>query len=172
MRDGTPAHWLVVVRSEFPDAYSRLMRTYSASPLVEVRLDRRQGARRQQTESVPRERRQGDRRRTATGRTAGGRHRLIQQTDTHEIVEADSRARTRCPDCQVIVEFDMPRFGELPLRVDLSVVHVTSESQRPEHFVDLEAFRATGRSIFACRLRARPVAAWMRAGPPPSPPLG
>jgi hypothetical protein len=171
MRDACPAHWLVVVRAEFPDAYARLMRTYAASPLIEVRLDRRQLERRQRTESVARERRQGDRRRIATGGATGRTHRLIQRTEAYEIVEADSRARAQCPDCQGLVEFEMPRFGELPARVDLNVVHVLAAAQRAEHFVEIDALRATGRSMFACRLRARSVPTWMmRPGPASRPP--
>jgi len=151
---GTP-HWVVVVHRDKPDVYPRLRRAYAGLALVQVLLDRRDGQRRRGAERPARERRQAERRRSTLPRGVSASHRLVQHTETHDVFEAESRVIARCPECRARVEFELPRFGELPARLDLSVFHLPSENHRVKHFVEAEAFRATGRSILACRLLAR-----------------
>jgi hypothetical protein len=49
----------------------------------------------------------------------------------------------------------MPRFGELPARLDLEVVHGASGGSRLQHVVEARAYRPSGRPFLACRMVAR-----------------
>ena len=153
--DTSTPHWVVVVHQDERDVYSRLRRAYDGLALVQVLLDRRDGQRRRAAEGPAGERRQADRRRSTLPRAVSASHRLVQRTETHDVFEAASHAVASCPRCRARVEFELPRFGELPARLNLSVFHLPSESHRVKHFVEADAFRATGRSILACRLLAR-----------------
>jgi len=77
------------------------------------------------------------------------------RTDAYDVFEAESVARPACPHGNRHLEFERPRLGELPARIDLSVRHTPSDSCGVKHFVGVQAFRATGRSPLACRLAAR-----------------
>ena len=161
MADTNTPHWVVIVRRERTDVYERLRRTFGGTTLVEVLLERRAGERRKGSARDRSERRQTERRRPAALRGAPltSSHRLVQHTEAYQVLEAESWVLMECPRCQAPLELEMPRFGELPARLDLEVLHQTSESHGIKHFVETQAYRATGRSLLACRLLARVVRA-------------
>lgn len=145
--------WLVVVARDRRDLLARLGRSFAGTPMIDLVLDRRQGERRRQDTPGPGDRRRGDRRRPATlarSSPAGG-YRLIQRAEGFDVFQAEARASARCPECAALIEFEMPRFGELPARLDLLVVH----TERTPHAVETQAFRASGRPFLACRMLAR-----------------
>ncbi len=149
--------WVIVVRRDRPEVYTRLQRSFAGSPLVEVILERRERERRRGANPADTDRRRADRRQPADGRSpssAGGR-RFLQRTAAYDVLEIDARLLMRCPRCDASLEVEMPRFGELPARLDLDVLHAPSEAHGVKHFVEAQAFRETGRSILACRLLAR-----------------
>ena len=170
MAETSTPHWVVIVRRERADVYERLRRSFAGTTLVEIQLDRRRGERRNGGARDRSDRRRTERRRPAALRGAPmtGSHRLVQHTDAYQVLEAESRVLVECPRCQAPLELEMPRFGELPARLDLEVLHRTSESHGIKHFVEAQAYRATGRSLLACRLLARVVRAAADRGEVPT----
>jgi hypothetical protein len=155
---GSPdPHWLVVVQRDREDLLARLRRTFGREPLVSVIADRRQADRRRGVAAAARERRRADRRRTPQLRrgleTAG--YRLVERSDGFLVFEAEARLAIECGECRAPLEFEMPRFGELPARLELQVVHPGDGPLRGQHVVEAQAFRASGRPFLACRMVAR-----------------
>src|SRR5262249_56875494 len=58
-----------------------------------------------------------------------------------------------CVACGTVFTFEMPRFGEAPAHVVLSVTHAPAGSM--QHVIHLEAVSSTGRTLLACRVRAQ-----------------
>jgi len=150
-------HWLIIVSRDRPEQYEKQRESFAAVPLVEVAFDRRQGERRQAGGSVSFDRRRGERRCAPSLREASPQatYRLIQHADGVLILQATHRVRARCPDCRVDLEFEMPRFAEPPSRLTMEVRHVRNGGVGVQHYVEAEAFKATGRSLLACRILAR-----------------
>ena len=67
----------------------------------------------------------------------------------------DLEVATDCPTCQATVWFEIPRFSEPPLRLQLQVEHEDVAARYSRHFVDLDAFGAAGRSLLSFRAMAR-----------------
>jgi hypothetical protein len=157
MKESMIPHWVVIVHEENPEVAARLRQTYRTLSLVEIVLDRRQRERRRAPSLLGSERRGRDRRRATASRpqVTGASHRLVQRTAAYDVYEAESVVHAECPRCDAHLEVEMPRFGELPARIDLDVFHTLSHAHGVKHFVEAQAFRATGRSILACRLLAR-----------------
>jgi hypothetical protein len=139
MPGGLDPHWLVVVQRDREDILARMRRTFGREPLVSVIADRRQA----------------DRRRTPQLRPGLGTngYRLVERSEGFLVFEAEARIPIDCGDCHIPLEFDMPRFGELPARLELHVVH--PHGGRGQHVVEAQAFRASGRPFLACRMVAR-----------------
>jgi hypothetical protein len=153
-------HWLIIVSRDKPELYERLQESFSAAPLVWVIFDRRRGERRRAGGSAAAERRRSDRRRPPSVRETSpeATYRLIQHVDGVLVLQATQRVPARCPECQADLEFEMPRFAEPPSRLSMDVRHVRNGSTGAQHYVEAEAFKATGRSLLACRILARRVA--------------
>jgi len=153
----TGPYLLVIVRRDRRDLYSKLRQSFEGTPFVEVTLDRRQEERRRDGGRV-----QGDRRRTVRRRPAmlGDQartdgYRCVQKGNGFEFFQAEGRVTIKCPKCSMLLEFDMPRFGELPARLDIDLIHDQSPTRGLQHFVEAQAFRTSGRSLLACRMQAR-----------------
>jgi len=150
----------VVVRTEREELFARFRRSFARMPLVEVLHDRRRGERRRASASAAPDRRRGDRRQS-DARKAGSLlespsgYRVVERGDGYQVLEAEARARAECPECEAALEFEMPRFGELPARLDLEVVHGGNGGSRLQHVVEARAYRPSGRPFLACRMVAR-----------------
>jgi hypothetical protein len=149
----------VVVRPEREELFARFRRSFGRMPLVDVLYDRRRGERRQSTRGVTAERRRGNRRQGDLRQdglsTNPAGYRVVERGDGYQVLEAEARVSAECPDCQALIEFEMPRFGELPARLDLDVVHGASGGSRLQHVVEACAYRPSGRPFLACRMVAR-----------------
>jgi hypothetical protein len=153
--DTTRPRWIIVVETARPEIFAGLRRTFQRSPWVEVLLDRRRGERRRANEAPEAERRLGDRRRRDDDRTRVPDYRLAHHGDGHDVFEANALAGARCPECALMVRFEMPRFAEPPASLELAVVHETIQPKHARHFVELESFTSTGRPLLASRVTAR-----------------
>jgi hypothetical protein len=126
--------------------------------IIPVILDRRRGDRRRQEGAAASDRRRTQRRRPPSsvgrerGRTLGYQlvYTLPDQPDPERVLVA----LAYCGECETLLEFEMPRFVEVPARVEVNVLHEFSTSG-VAHPVELEAFQASGRLLLACRLDAR-----------------
>jgi hypothetical protein len=150
------AFWVVVVRPDRTDLLARMQRLLDGAPWVQVVLDRRRGDRRRPVVPPPRvapERRRGERRQPAAGATEA-RYRLIQRGEGYQVLQSQGRAAARCPECSAAVEFDMPRLSELPVQLEVEVLH-QGRSASALHVVETRARRASGRPFLACRMVAR-----------------
>jgi hypothetical protein len=147
-------HWRLVVRTDQPELHAKLARQFAASALVEVILDRRRGDRRRGT-PVQGDRRRGDRRR-APGQDG---YRLALRMRGYDVYEAEGRVPAECPECGTAFSFEMPRFGEPPVRLDLAVIHDETRTQhaRPtvRHMVEAQAYSGSARPLLCCRIAGR-----------------
>ena len=150
-----PPQWLIVVSQERRHIHARLRHSFAAGP-VEVILDRRQRERRRASVRVYTDRRGADRRGLPTlrDRPLDNGYRLIQQADGYQVYQAEGRVPARCPVCANALRFEMPRFVEPPARLDIEVIH-SDRASSAQHFVEIQAFRASGRSLLACRVMAK-----------------
>lgn len=155
----TGPHWLIVVSRDRPELYEKLRQAFGAAPLVQVMFDRRQEERRRASADASAERRRVDRRRAPNVREMSpeAAFRLIQHADGVLVLQAAGRVPARCPECRADLEFEMPRFAEPPSRLTIEVTHAQNGSARVQHYIEAEAFKATGRSLLACRILARRV---------------
>jgi hypothetical protein len=153
--DAKRPRWILVVQVTRPDVYAKLRRTFEGVPWVEVVVDRRLGERRRRNELSEPERRLGDRRRKDNDRTRVPEYRLAFHGDGHDVYEATALAGARCPECELTVRFEMPRFVEPPARLDLTVIHESIQPKHARHLVDLQSFTSTGRALLASRVTAR-----------------
>ncbi len=145
-----------MVRAGDPTLYAAVGRRFAAAPWVAVIQDRRRGARRQAGDAPPVERRLVDRRTDQADSVQPRTHRLSQRQPGVAVYELmDLEASTDCPRCGTTVWFEMPRFGEPPLRLQLQVDHEDVAPRHSRHVVALEAFGATGRSLVSFRAVAR-----------------
>jgi hypothetical protein len=159
--DATRPRWILIVPVTRPEVYAKLRRTFQAAPWVEVIIDRRRGERRRRNELSDTERRLDDRRRKENDRTRVPEYRLAYHGDDYDVFEATALAGARCPECELTVRFEMPRFVEPPARLDLTVIHESVQPKHARHLVDLQSFTSTGRALLASRVTAR------AAGEPP-----
>jgi hypothetical protein len=154
---GSAPYWLVVVRQDRRELFAKLRRSFEETPIVEVIVDRRQGERRRDPASTPAERRRAERRRPPVLRepTRADGYRLLQMADGFQVFQAESRVPIQCSDCGAALEFEMPRFTELPARIEVHVLHTSSHASASQHIVETQAFRTSGRPFLACRIVAR-----------------
>jgi hypothetical protein len=153
--DARRPRWIIVVQSARPEVYTKLRRTFERAPWVEVVVDRRRGERRRRNELTETERRLGERRRREDDPTRTPEYRLAFHGNGHDVYEATALAGARCPECELTVRFEMPRFVEPPARLDLTVVHETVQPKHARHLVELQSFTSTGRALVASRVTAR-----------------
>jgi hypothetical protein len=153
--DITRPRWIIVVEISRPEILTSLRRTFQRAPWVEVLTDRRRGERRRADELPAAERRLGDRRRREDDRTRVPDYRLAHRGDGHDVFEASALAGARCPECESMVRFEMPRFAEPPAHLEVAVVHETVQPKHARHFVELQSFTSTGRPLLASRVTAR-----------------
>lgn len=138
------SRWVVVVRVDRPEAYASLRRNFAGSAWVDVVVDRRGGAPRQDSGRAP-----------AVERRVSAFRRAHRSTD-FEVYEATAPLPGRCPQCGEKLSVELPRFAEPPVRLDLAVVHEDIGPDRVRHAVELQSLSATGRVLLASRLFARP----------------
>jgi hypothetical protein len=155
----TPARcrWVIVVQVDRPDVYASLRRSYAGSPWVEVVVDRRRGERRKgggQAQETNRRKSRG--RRTSDGDPAlGTSFRLAHRGNGSDVYEVVGPEATGCPRCGALVNVELPRFVEPPVRLVLTVVHEGTSTDGARHSVELQSFSATGRVLLATRLAGR-----------------
>jgi hypothetical protein len=146
--------WIVVVQVTRPEVYARLRRVFEGARWVLVVVDRRRGERRRRDDLSETDRRLGGRRREDDA-TRVPEYRLAYHGDGHDVYEATALAGAPCPECELTVRFEMPRFVEPPARLDLTVVHETIQPKHARHFVELQSYTSTGRALVASRVTAR-----------------
>jgi hypothetical protein len=146
--------WVIVVQVTRPEVYAKLRRVFEGARWVQVVVDRRRGERRRRDELPEAERRLVGRRREDDA-TRVPEYRLAHHGDGHDVYEATTLAGAPCPECELTVRFEMPRFVEPPARLDLTVVHETIQPKHARHFVELQSFSSTGRALVASRVTAR-----------------
>src|SRR5262245_5922775 len=155
--DTVAPRWVVVTRPDRPGLLDELVWRYRYAQWVEVLADRRRGERRQRQEGRATDLRLGDRR----GANAGGglrpAYRLALEGDGFVVYEATGHAAARCSACGATVVFEMPRSGEPPTRLELSVGHdsMPADQHRARHVVELLMYAFSGRPILASRSFAR-----------------
>src|SRR5262249_59428404 len=102
------------------------------------------------------ERRLAQRRAELPGPSLPRTHRLSFQQPGVAVYELmDLEAATGCPTCRATVWFEMPRFSEPPVRLQLQVEHEDVAARYSRHFVDIDAFGAAGQSLVSFRAAAR-----------------
>jgi hypothetical protein len=153
-------YWLVIVEPGRPELEAKLRRTFGDGPLVQVLVDRRKADRRRQTGSVSAERRRRDRRQplASSPTPATAAYRILERGDGFRVLQAVGRVGTQCDECGMALDFEMPRFAEVPARLELRVIHSAHASLAParaQHTVEAQAFRRSGRPFLACRMIAR-----------------
>jgi hypothetical protein len=155
----TPSRWIVVVHSDRTRLLESLLGKFSDRAWVEVLVDRRRGERRRREVPFEGDQRLGDRRGVPGDASRTSLYRLACRGDGFDVYEATGPAPTRCPDCGATVTFEMPRFVEPPVRLDLRVTHESVEtrsaSDRARHLVELQSFAAGGRPLVATLSVAR-----------------
>lgn len=153
------ARWIVVVQADRSTLQPKLARGFSQAPWVDVIVERRARDRRQHHLEMEFDWRRADRRHAARETSGDPTFRLAHAGDGFHVYEAEGPAAVRCPECQVVLEFTMPRFAAPPARLELEVIHevvkVQHVSREARHLVALQAFTATGRVLLACRIVAR-----------------
>jgi len=152
--------WVIVVDQDQFHRYTELRRSFKATALVEVILDRRETERRRGGGSVTNDRRRDDRRGLGGAeRGEAGGYRLAHRMDGCQVYEAEGWVSAQCPECRALLEFEMPRFGEPPARLELRMIHEVVRLQHAaasvRHSVETQAYSASGRELLFCRTAAR-----------------
>jgi len=147
---------LVIVRQDRQYLHDRLSHLLAEVALVV--LDRRGWDRRQGDAPVEPDRRWMERRHLLRRRARDQFRTLgylfLYPTREFQKPQVGDYTPAFCPDCERVLDFEMPRFVEPPSRVDLEVSHILS-GPGVKHLIDLEAFVASGRPLVACQIRAR-----------------
>jgi hypothetical protein len=149
--------WVIVVHVDRQDVYATLRRNYAGSPWVEVIMDRRRGERRKEGgQAQEANRRRGRGRRTSDGDPElGTSFRLAHRGNGSDVYEVVGPEATGCPRCGAMVNVELPRFVEPPVRLVLTVIHEGASTNGARHSVELQSFSATGRVLLATRLTGR-----------------
>lgn len=148
--------WVIVVRVDRPEMYAALRRSFAGSVWVEVVVDRRHGERRQAGGNEPAvDRRRAGRRSADVGSGRVSAFRRADRGADFVVYEATTPLGGRCPHCGAMVSVELPRFAEPPVRLELFVVHETTQPDRVRHVVELQSLSATGRVLLASRLVVR-----------------
>jgi len=104
------------------------------------------------------ERRRRDRRRTlapGVSPALGLGYHLVYHSGNLDVYEADDPSVPAvCPDCGVVLAFDIPQFAQPPAHVELTIRHHPT-GEDIEHSVEVHATGTTGRPLLAVRLEAR-----------------
>jgi hypothetical protein len=144
----------VIVQTNAIHIYKKLHEQFAAAPWVAVYVDRRRHDRRQAGEQPAVERRVIERR-SAGGRVRARSHRLAFAPPGMAIYElVDAEASTDCPTCGTTIWFEMPRFGEPPLRLVISVEHEVAAG-RIRHALSFDAFSVTGRRLISFQVTGK-----------------
>lgn len=158
---GRRPRWVVVVQPDQPELFE-LLRSRLEGSEVEVQRERRQRERRRGNLGPPTERRVTDRRRQRPVAlvTPGTGPAAVERSgaDPPEPARApaqESLTGPRCPTCQELLEFELPRFPQPPARLEVVVRHVARASQVAQHFVEIAAFTVSGRIVLSQRVPAR-----------------
>jgi hypothetical protein len=151
------SRWVIVVPVGRADTYAGLHRRFGRSPWVDIVMDRRQGDRRQLEGDVPLADRRIAQRRNAVKDDSTGEplFRLAHQLEGCDVYEATMPVSGACPECGVLVNFDLPRFAEPPVRLELLVRHESTPAGA-RHYGELQSFSPTGRVLLSTRLLGRP----------------
>src|SRR5262245_48652678 len=149
--------WLFIVHAGETALYQRLATRLAG--VARVVLDQRRADRRSGRARVGADRRLGDRRRPVlAGLTLArglGYHLVYhsRHVDVYEV--ASPSVPAVCPECGMVLAFDMPRFAQAPAHVELGV-HPTHGSETVVHAVEVHATGTSGQALLSCQLEARP----------------
>jgi hypothetical protein len=148
--------WVIVVPVGRAETYTALCRRFARTPWVDIVIDRRRGDRRQLRGNVPLVERRSAQRRDAIKDDLTGKplFRLAHEVDGCDVYEATMPESAPCPDCRVSISFELPRFAEPPVRLDLLVRH-ESTAAGPRHLGELQSYSPTGRVLLSTRLVGR-----------------
>lgn len=156
--------WLIVVQHAQHDLYEVVREGFQSLGVVVI-LDRRLADRRRGGAGPGVERRGADRRQRrpmawaypfqpsdVLGPDIG---RLDLTAGPTPLPEATGLVDKTCPECTVVVEFEMPRFPEPPARVEIAVVHRTDQTFGVQHYVEVHAVTEAGRALPRQRVQAQ-----------------
>jgi len=151
--------WLFIVHAGEKALYQRLATRLAG--VARVVLDQRRGDRRRGRASVGSDRRRGDRRRPVSAGVTLARglgYHLVYHSRHVDVYEVESPSVPAvCPECGMVLAFDMPRFAQPPAHVEL-VVHHTHGLETVAHGVEVHATGTSGQALLSCQLEARPYA--------------
>jgi hypothetical protein len=161
---GHRPRWLIVVQRTQRDLYDVLRERFESRGIVVV-VDRRRAERRRDAAARGVERRRTDRRQRrpivwmcpaeTSDLIAPDIGRLEFTAGPMPTSEGAGYATNTCPDCGITVEFEIPRFAEPPARLTVTVLHRTDPTFGVQHYVDVLAFTAAGRSQPTQRVQAQ-----------------
>ena len=149
--------WLFIVHPGETALYQHLATRLAG--VARVVLDQRRGDRRRGRASVGSDRRRGDRRRLLPAGVTLARglgYHLVYHSTQVDVYEVESPSVPAvCPECGMVLAFDMPRFAQPPAHVEL-VVHHTRGWETVAHAVEVHATGTSGQALLSCQLEARP----------------
>jgi hypothetical protein len=154
----TPARprWVIVVPVGRAETSTALRRRFGRSPWVDIVMDRRRNERRPRRDELPLVERRIAQYRVAVKDDSTGEpmFRLAHEVDGCNVYEATTPESGPRPDCGVPVSFELPRFAEPPIRLELLVRHESTPTGL-RHLGELQSFSPTGRVLLSTRLLGR-----------------
>jgi len=146
---------VVVVQPNQRDLYKLLRQRLEEIALVIA--DRRQRERRSGRSGEGPERRHGDRRRRRPRAWFYPAETLdVHATEGHaSAIPSGAQILTKdCPTCAMVVRVEMPRFPRPPARLETDVIHMQQANRGVVHYVEIQAFTASGRPLLVHRVRS------------------
>ncbi|HEV8308467.1 MAG TPA: hypothetical protein VGW35_12435 [Methylomirabilota bacterium] len=159
----TTRRWLIVVQQGQRDLYEFLRHNFKPEAAVDLIYERRAGERRRGGNAPRSDRRQADRRQrrpTAWFFQDGLRDNGRSPAETSGRAEAARKPAAeipsrRCPECGLVVAFELPRFPQPPSRIEVEVMH-PKHSPGGRHQIEVAAYSASGRPLLVQRIQASP----------------
>lgn len=155
--------WLIVVQRYERELYKVLRQSFKEDAPVAVIYERRLRERRRGSIAPRGDRRRRDRRQRRPSASLYEVKVLRvdepQESDATLSGMADAQAgpgapTKPCPECGLVLEFEMPRFPQPPSRLEVEAIHMVSASGI-QHYVDIQAFTASGRPLLVQRSPVR-----------------
>ncbi|HEV8309443.1 MAG TPA: hypothetical protein VGW35_17420, partial [Methylomirabilota bacterium] len=155
--------WLIVVQQGHRELYEFLRQNFMAEAPIDLIYERRVGERRRGGNAPRSDRRQADRRQrrpTAWFFQGGLRDAGRSPAETSGRAETAPKPAAeigskRCPECGLVVGFEMPRFPQPPSRIEVEVIHL-KDSAAGRHQIEVAAFSGSGRPLLVQRIQPSP----------------
>jgi hypothetical protein len=155
---------LIVIQHQHRELYDLLRESLKDHAPVAVMYERRVRERRRGSDGPRSDRRQTDRRqRRPTALIYDGVRVLMEGKGSRAPDSARPPARRldptvatkACPECGVDLEFEMPRFPQPPGLIEAEPIHGSGFGPATQHYVEIQAFTASGRPLLVHRTQAR-----------------